>query len=198
MDGPRAGTTNGALGLADRDIVDRIRAGDAELFGRLFDMYWEPLCQVATFSIHDADEAREVVADVFASLWERRTTLTVSSTVAAYLFGATRFRARRAYRDATHRGALLDAHLGEGWEEVSLQGDRIADGDEVASDMDTRLTIEQGLETLPPRYRMAVYLRWQRDLEYDEIAEVLEISREAAKKLVLRAVGMLRERVRGR
>lgn len=194
MDDPRADLINRALDLPDGEIVHRIRTGDAALFGRLFDAYWALLCQVAMFSLHDPDDAREAVADVFAAIWERRESLVVHTTIEAYLFGAVRRRARRAYRDDTHREALLAAQDPEVWDIVSAYGQQAAHGDRMADASASRLTVEQLLRTLPPRYQMAVYLRWQRDLEYDEIADVLEISREAAKKLVLRAVAMLRER----
>lgn len=194
MDDPRADLINRALDLPEGEIAHRIRTGDAVLFGRLFDAYWALLCQVAMFSVHDPDSAREVVADVFAAIWERRAALHVQTTIEAYLLGAVRRRAHRTYRDETHRDALLGARDQDDWDVVSAYGQRAAQGDRAAEVSAIRLTVDQLVRTLPMRYQIAVYLRWQRDLEYQEIAEILEISREAAKKLVLRAVALLRER----
>lgn len=50
-------------------------------------------------------------------------------------------------------------------------------------------------KTLPPRQRAAVVLRYYEDLSGRETAEVLDCSVGAAKQLVTRGLGALRDRI---
>jgi RNA polymerase sigma-70 factor (ECF subfamily) len=176
----------------DDELVRRIRSGDADMFSLLFRTYWVALCTFATVMTGDADDASEIVADLFARLWERRATWVVTGSVESYLFVATRNRARSTERDARRRSDLLVENAPSG---VMLHPDAITEDESAAAD--ARVTIAQAVATLSARYRAAIYLRWERDMEYDEIAQILEISQAAAKKLVQRATAALRERVGG-
>jgi RNA polymerase sigma-70 factor (ECF subfamily) len=191
-------TVNRALALPDSEIVARIREGDAGLYGQLFEAYWAPLCEVARFNTHSPDDAREIVADVFAAIWQRRQEWHVTTTVEAYLFSAVRHRGRRMYRDVTHRQALLSAHLRPDWETTSLEGHQTGDPEKLTDETDRRLTLERIVQTLPARARFAIYLRWYRELEYREIGEILGISAEAARKLTTRTLDTIRERLQAR
>jgi len=179
------------VSLSDAEIVQRVRAGDRDVFGALFRTYWVPLCTFVTAMTRDGDAAREVVADLFAALWERRDALAVTGSLEAYLFVAARNRVRTMHRDVQRRQELLVAHEADG---VVMHPDAVVmdEGDIV----DVRLSMAQAMAEMPERYRAAIYLRWERDLEYDRIGEMLELSPAAAKKLVQRATVMLRERLR--
>lgn len=181
--------------LPDAEIVARIRNGDTALYGRLFEAYWTSLCEVAAFATHAPDDAREIVADVFAAIWERRDRWTVTTTVEAYLFGAVRQRGRRMYRDRTHQRELLSAQFDPDWETTSLDGQRATDTGDLSDITDRRLTLERLVQALPERAQLAIYLRWHRELEYREIGEILGISTEAARKLTTRTLDTLRTRL---
>jgi RNA polymerase sigma-70 factor (ECF subfamily) len=197
-DAEKTTTVNRTLSLPDSEIVARIREGDAGLYGRLFEAYWTTLCEVARFNTHSSDDAREIVADVFAAVWQRRQEWNVTSTVEAYLFSAVRHRGQRMYRDVTHRHALLSAHLRPDWETTSLEGHQTGDTGNLTDATDRRLTLDRIVQTLPTRARLAIYLRWYRELEYREIGEILGISAEAARKLTTRTLDTIRERLRAK
>jgi RNA polymerase sigma factor (sigma-70 family) len=181
---------------SDRDVVARVRSGDERAFTQMFHDYWAPLCRFAAFTVRDPDDVREIVAKVFASLWERRAQWAVATTVEAYLFGAVRNEVRHRHRDATRRAALMAT---EGTSDeaatATLWGEAATNGRAAGERADLELTIEWAVRQLPERYQLAIHLRWRRDLDYPEIAEALGVSAEAAKKLVLRALAMLRQRV---
>lgn len=191
-----AGRINTVLGLSDRDIIERIRAGDEALFSQCFHAYWESLCRAALYVTRDTDEAREIVAKVFAVLWERRAGWHVSTTVEAYLFGAVRNEARHVRRDALRRSGLLKDHTQHDPREASLYGRPIHHDRGATEATDLELTLDQTVRELPDRYQLAIYLRWRRGMEYAEIGEVLGIGADAVRKIITRALGMLRRQLR--
>jgi RNA polymerase sigma factor (sigma-70 family) len=110
------------------------------------------------------------------------------------LFVAARNQARRIHRDTVRHTELLQSRLEH--DDIVTHGQRVKDAGHAADSAALRITLEQAISLLPSRYQTAVYLRWQRDLGYEEIAEILEITPAAAKKLVNRATAVLREKVR--
>jgi len=62
----------------------------------------------------------------------------------------------------------------------------------------TRLhQLHKALNELSPRQKEAIYLRFTEELEYAEIAEILEMSIEACRNLIYRAIKSLKESIQG-
>src|SRR5690606_34079938 len=100
------------------------------------------------------------------------------------LFGAVRSEVLRFRRDTGRRHAMLDR--------VEMLKDPVpsspydgVDGTEIAA-------LRPAAEKIPERYRVAIALRYEREMDYDEIAQVLGISTGAARVLVTRATAALR------
>lgn len=53
--------------------------------------------------------------------------------------------------------------------------------------------VENLLKTLTDRQREAVYLRFIQEMEYEEVGELLEMTPQAARKLIFRALKRIRE-----
>jgi RNA polymerase sigma factor (sigma-70 family) len=172
---------------SDADLVARIKAGDDRAFDELFRAYWGPLCTFVAFIMKDDDDARELVADLFAGLWERRAQWNVVGSLESYLFVAARNRTRSIRRDVKRRTDLISRQVSGSKTEMAAE----------AHAADLRLTLEHDIDALPERYQTALYLRWRRDLEYEDIARVLETTPDAAKKVVQRAMALLRQRLKG-
>lgn len=56
-------------------IVQGIARSDPKCFRSLYDAYYAYLCGLAVSYIHDFEQARELVNDVFLRVWEHRTEL---------------------------------------------------------------------------------------------------------------------------
>jgi len=78
------------LKLKEDDILIRVNQGDIKSFERLYSTFYVYLCAVATKYIYDAETAKEIVNDVFVSIWNNHTLLT--APVNAYLVRAVKNR----------------------------------------------------------------------------------------------------------
>lgn len=58
------------------DTIKRLNKGDTKSFELLYSTYYVYLCAVATKYIFNSETAREIVNDVFLSVWNNRSTLT--------------------------------------------------------------------------------------------------------------------------
>jgi len=180
--------------IPDRLLVDRIRAGDAAAFEQLFRAHQLELREFVNRYVDSWETAEELVHDVFVAIWARRQDWTVQGGIRAYLFGAVRNRAlshlRHELLERRWRASADPGLMGDPERHSDNEGQRNLEREERA-----RL-VRQVLSELPERCRQAVTLRWQRQLSYAEIGEVMGISIKTVEIHLTRGAKLLRERYR--
>lgn len=179
------------LGLSIAQIVDGIRASDYALFDAVFRAYHGALVHFADCYLRSPDAAQDVVSDVFLALWQERSAWRITHTVESYLFGAVRNRAlnraRGARRERRWAGEFLREDVPPAMSAPPLSPEASA----VASDQNAR--IWHAIDALPERSRLVLVLRWQRQMSFDEIAEVMDLTLWAVQQIHSRAIRALRK-----
>jgi len=170
----------------ERDWAARIRAGDTAAFERAFRTYHPALCKFACRYVHSRDVAQELVHDVFATLWEERARLRVGK-LKSYLYAAVRNSAishlrherveRRWREQAPTTAAPLDENEGERRLETA----------------ELEAAVERVLDLVPERCRLALTLRWQRQMSYAQVAAAMGISVKTVEIYVGRGLAALRK-----
>lgn len=153
----------------ESSLVTRIRDGDARAFEIVFRQYHAPLCDYADRFVRSPAETEDLVHDLFAWIWERRATWFVKGNLRTYLFTSARNRALNALKRAT---------VEERWRAAQAATERVASNgaeEHLASEA-AEAALDRVLSRLPARCRMAVTLRWRRQLSYVEIAVAMGIS----------------------
>jgi len=185
--------SDGSVGNSDAEWVAGIRAGDARALDALFGAYYVPLCEFANAIVQSMDVAEEVVADVVAAVWRGRETWAPSTSVAAYLYGAVRNRARNAVRGERRAERWRELFSESG--DVPALGSFTVPADEALDRAERAATVREALGGLSERARMIVTLRWDRQLGYDEIAHVMGSTSAAVQMQMSRALKLLREQL---
>ena len=177
----------------EQEALEGIRRGDGAVFDRVCLAYHDALWRFAFRMVGSREVAQDVVQDVLVNLWERRADVIITTSLGAYLFSAVRRRALVYLRN--DRTA---ARIGAGWDEGEVPGlGSVAESPSVAVERgNLQAMVARALRTLPAARRQAVALRWGEQMEYDEIAEAMGISEEAARAHVSRAYRTLRELLR--
>ncbi|WP_419699273.1 RNA polymerase sigma factor [Mucilaginibacter sp. NFX135] len=75
--------------LNDNDLVVALRNDDVKAFEQLYLKYRSAIYKNILKLLKDSDESRNVMQDVFVSLWEKRMTLDPSKQVSGWLFGVS-------------------------------------------------------------------------------------------------------------
>lgn len=176
----------------EQALVERVRAGDALAFERLFRRYYPVLCTFAARMLGADGAAEDIVQDVFRRIWERRETWAIDTTVAAYLYRATRngiFDCYKHERVVTRwrEGAAAAEHADPLLEPPP---------DEAVHTAELAAAIERAAQGLPERCRQVFLLKWAHGLTYAEIAETMDISTKTVEMQVTRAYKALRERLK--
>jgi RNA polymerase sigma-70 factor (family 1) len=166
--------------------AELLGAEEVEAFKRLFDTHFEQLYRYALRYLRSAEEANDVVHDVFLQMWRHRQRIGLERDLRTYLYATTRNHAldrlkRRKVEDRfreRQQGTILQEKPGA---ESELESRELA------------ATIQRAIDTLPPRQREVLRLRWQQHLTYEEIAKTLNISPKTVAIHLSRGLQHLRE-----
>lgn len=182
---------------AERDLVARIRAGDAAAFSELFQEHFASLCGFVASYVRAPEAAEELVQDLFCTLWQRRAEWDPPGRVRHYLLAAARNRAlshlrhRQMAERKTRRwsGPMRVDDLPPGIGDPLAQPDRDVELRELAD------ACRHAIHALPERRRAVVTLRWQHQMSHADIAHALGISVKGVEIHLTRALKTLREKL---
>lgn len=179
------GTPTRSLSPEDQAVLAQLQSGDEHAFDMLFLAIVPDLCDFAR-RIAPLVSAEDVVQDVMADLWVRRMNLVVQGSLRGYLYGAVRRRALYAARQQVSGAHLTDRVTMENAAPVAPAADEGMEHAELDA------AVAAAVAALPERARLVIGLRWRNGLSYQQIADALGLSVEAAKKQGQRAEAALR------
>ena len=171
----------------DRELLDRLRRGDARAFEEIFRTWYGPLVRMADGIVRSQAIAEELVQDVLLELWRRRETLAPDGSAQAYLFQATRNRALNHLRHGriVERTAPL----------VARESERFATADARVAEAELQAALREAVASLPTRCRQVFEMSRVQGLKYGEIAQLLGVSVKAVEAQMGKALRTLRERL---
>ncbi len=77
--------------MTDEDFsIDLFRAGDEQLFNRVYSYYYKPLHYFAMSFLNDRQQADEVVSDTMVKLWRGKENFRSAGNIRAFLYIATK------------------------------------------------------------------------------------------------------------
>ena len=184
-------------------MVERLRAGDAEAFRELMLAYYDVAERFAYALTRSRQTAEDVAQDVFARVWERRGALDPGRSIKTYLLTAVRNHALDVLKhDAATR--RVEARVTREYEEAPEEYGGASPEDELlnalaaAARTETAAAMVRAIAALPERRRTVLALRFDQELSFRAIGEIMGISDKAAQQLVIRTVGELRRALGGR
>ncbi|MBB6126537.1 RNA polymerase sigma factor [Mucilaginibacter lappiensis] len=167
--------------IDDSELWDLFRDGDEVAYTKLIQKYSKPLFNYGYRIYQDKDFLKDCIQDVFLELWNRRLRISPTPAVKWYLFKAVRL---RIFRDQSkwNRSEELDENY-EFLVEFNIESKMITDLE--TKNLSSR--IQQVLNALPPRQREIMYLRFYENLDFDNISQIMEISKQSVHNLLQKA-----------
>lgn len=178
--------TNLDIDLPDNEIVERILAGDVELYQIIIQRYSRRLNRV-TWAIVQDEEAEDVVQETYVRAYEHLAQFAGRSLFSTWL---TRIAIHEAWRRVKRRTKQVDIDAAA----ASLRkADRVSHTPEhVVLNIEARTILEKAIDALPEAQRSVFVMQSLEEMSTAEIAECLEITEEAVKMRLLRARQSLR------
>jgi RNA polymerase sigma-70 factor (ECF subfamily) len=168
----RTGDTIDSASSNDGELIKAVAEGDADALAVLYDRHGTAVFSLCLRMLRDADDAEELLEDVFWQLWRRADQFDpVRGSALAYLLTLTRSRAidrlRARRRRVRLRSELPDPLLGE-----SLLGAAASTDSPLqeALALERRARVHVALADLPAAQREAVELSFLEGLTHPEIS----------------------------
>ncbi|MDB5224506.1 MAG: polymerase sigma factor SigW [Candidatus Adlerbacteria bacterium] len=156
--------------VPDEQLAAQLQAGDKEVFGTFVERYEAKLLRYGTKFLSRTEDIEDIVQEVFVSAYQNIQSFDTSQKFSPWLYRI----AHNAYVNALKKNSRLPRVMFDFDTLLSHQ----AYEDPAAAERDRadmRVIVDKGLEQLAPKYREVVVLYYLEELDYKEIAEVLQV-----------------------
>jgi RNA polymerase sigma-70 factor (ECF subfamily) len=179
----------------DAELMLRVKDGDGASFTILLEKHRLPVIHFLYRMVQNQAVAEELAQEVFLRVYRSRGSYEPTAKFTTWLFRIATHLALNSLRDGKHR--RLEEHLDDDSSETP--GRQVSDQRPTVEQRmlhQSRLDeIRRAVATLPEKQRAAVLMHKYDEMEYSQIAKVLNCSESAIKSLLFRAYETLRARL---
>jgi len=171
---------------SDLELMQLLKEGDQKAFTEIYHRYWKKLLLMAWNLSNRSDHAKDIVHEVFMSLWERRNTIEIQNP-AAWLATSVKFSLFKYFQKEYRRTQLARENCV--FDEASY--------DEQALDaIFLQEYIDGIVEEMPEKCKLV--FKYSRDLglKNTEIAQKVHISEKGVEANLTRALRILRSELK--
>lgn len=168
-------------------ILKDFNVRDKAAFGHIFQSYYSGLCHFSDRILRDEEAARDVVQEVFITMWEKFIRFENLTTLRFYLYMNVR-RKSLSYLDKMHNRRRIV---------LSLPIESANDPDYLSLLVESEVLriIHSAVNSLPPECRRIFKLSYYEQMELRDISELLGIAVSTVKTQRSRGKQLLRERL---
>jgi RNA polymerase sigma-70 factor (ECF subfamily) len=166
----------------ERDLLDKISAGDRDAFRALYLHYHRRLARFLTRVTHRYEDAEEIINDTLWIVWQRAGDFRGASQVSTWIMGIAYRRALNRIRRAATHERVMALEVIEGESAVNDMGSAIED----------RQLLDHALSQLPLEQRLVLEFTYYLDQSCEEVAEIMECPVNTVKTRMFNARRKLR------
>ncbi|NSL90482.1 RNA polymerase sigma factor [Chitinophaga solisilvae] len=170
---------------SDNQLLSLLKSDDSAAFNAIYDRYSKMLYLFIYSKLDTAEISKDVLQDLFISLWEKRKTLVLQESLKSYLYQAARHKIIDIYRkNATYR-----KYLQQLIEHFDAQPHSIVD----TVDYKARTQeLFEAINHLPERMKEIFMLSRFENLSIEQISTHLGLSQQTVKNQITKALKILR------
>jgi len=174
---------------SDHQLMVLLKQGDKNAFSEIYSRYQTLLFLYAVKKLKDEEGAKDVIQEVFVSLWNAKENLNHQMPLAPYLYRAVLNRVLNVFRNSGVNQEYVTSL------QQTLDERDSASADYLIREKDISAMIELEISLLPDRMREVFELRRKDYLSNKEIAEKLGISEHTVATQIKNALKTLRKKL---
>lgn len=159
---------------SDMELVRAIREGSVVAFHELYTRYSKIVYRHILARVNSSFDADDIFQEFFVKLWEKRSSLEVTTSVQGYLMVSL----RNHILNTIKLDQIREKHHELSWG-TKDEADDYTWVKIVAEDLNDK--IKQVVESFPPRLKCVYVLSREQNLSVKEIAEKLSVSEQTVK-----------------
>lgn len=180
-------------------LVTALSQGSEDAYEVLIQRYQQPVYSLVCRLVNDPTDAPDIVQEVFLKVFRNVGSFRGSSSLKTWIYRIAvneAYNHRRWFSRHQRQEVALGSDEGTPNYAVDMMDPSRSPFDQ-AADHETRALVEQALDKLNPKFRAAVVLRDIEDLNYEDIATVLDVSLGTVKSRIMRGREALRKILEG-
>ena len=179
----------------DAELMLRVKEGDGASFAILLEKHRLPVIHFLFRMVQNQGVAEELAQEVFLRVYRSRESYEPTAKFTTWLFRIATHLALNSLRDGKNR--RLEEHLNDDSNEGPARevSDQRPSIEQTMLHQVRRDEIRRAVAMLPEKQRAAVLMHKYEEMEYSQIAKVLNCSESAIKSLLFRAYETLRARL---
>jgi RNA polymerase sigma-70 factor (ECF subfamily) len=174
--------------FSDSELCDLFKSNSHAAYKEIYNRYHAALYIHAFKRLQDREECRDIIQELFTSLWVNRAETTFNGPLSGYLYTSVRNR----IFDLLARKKLKSSYVNSIQE---FEANYTVPADHRIRQNQLTVIIDQEIKELPPRTREIFELSRKDYLSHKEIAKKLEISEQTVKTTVNNALKILRPKL---
>ncbi|MEQ9426353.1 MAG: RNA polymerase sigma-70 factor [Cyclobacteriaceae bacterium] len=169
----------------ETQLLKKLSKGDHEAYEHLFYAFYADLCRYGLKFVREPSISEEIVQEVFVYLWEKRSSMTITTSCKAYLYTAVRNKSIN----------YLKLQLPKDQAKDDISKHEIAGLTDVDDDLrynELEGKVAAAIDLLPKKCKIIFDLSRNAGLSYKEIAAELDISIKTVENQMVIALRKLR------
>ncbi len=174
-------------------LLEQIKDGHQPSFRLLFDSYYRPLHAYACKFVFE-DAAHDIVQDLFSSVWQKRDSLVIKSSLHNYLFTGV----RNNCLQWLDKQKVRNKYKQDKCIELALDEVNCFKSQTIQSLLEIELEekIEEAITKLPMQCQKVFRMSRIKKMKNDDIAQELDISPKTVEKHLTKALRHMREELK--
>lgn len=171
------------------DLWVKFIAGDNDALSSLYKEFAHDLFSYGMKIAKDEHLVKDCIQEIFIQIIDRRADLKATTGIHVYLFKSLRNKILEVLRSENRKQNIVSGLAGDdNYEQHAEQ--MIIDSEHVKG---VSNIIYRAIAKLPTRQSEIIYLRYTEGLNYDEIAELLQIDKASARTLLYRSLKTVKD-----
>ncbi len=168
---------------------ERFRRGEVNALSNIYILYVDDLYSYGLRIYADTSLVKDAIQEIFIHFLEKQKKLPVSGNIKAYIFRTLRNKILEELR-SRNRKTEIDTLIFNSGIASNLSSEQLLILNE--EDNEKLKAVENALSQLSISQKEAIYLRYTNGYNYEQIAEIMDISIPSARTLIYRSLKQVR------
>lgn len=174
---------------SDSDLTAMLHSGDPAAFREIYQRYF-PVLHIHAFKrISDEEIIKDILQDIFTSLWSNRETLDLKHTLSGYLYAAVSYKITNYFLKQKKENNYLESLQNH------MDAQETIHADFYVRHKELHQIIEAEISALPLAMRRIFIMSRVDQMPHKEIASTLQLSDHTVRTQIKKALRILRRRL---
>jgi len=168
---------------------ERLKGGEMQSLQALYNLHIKALYAYGMNLCHDADLVKDCIHELFLAIWNNHANVTIPKSGKAYLLVSLR---RRIFDPGPKSNLSTDNIEDTDIDYITSTPDHETNWILADDEKDKQQKLEKAMGLISDRQREIIHMKYYQQMEYEDIARIMNLNYQSARNLVTRALMALR------